>query len=247
MRVSPSGKAQASQACIRGFESRHPLHIFSEAISMKFKALIFDLDGTLLNTLADMVVVTNKALASVGYPERTEQDILSYIGNGGLRLVQQAVPEDASPSIVDHVYETWKMLYAAYGDQQTKVYPGMAQALEGLKAAGVKLGVLSNKNDRLVHMLIEKHLPGYFDVVHGERKGVPRKPDPAGLLACIEELGLNKDEVAYVGDSQPDVLAASSGGVYLIGVSWGFGGSEFRADPHIDTLIQSPKELLDLV
>lgn len=214
---------------------------------MKFKALIFDLDGTLLNTLADMVAVTNKALASVGYPQRSEQDILSYIGNGGLRLVQQAVPEDASPSIVDHVYETWKMLYAAYGDQQTTVYPGMSDALEELRSAGVKLGVLSNKNDRLVHMLVDKHLPGYFDIVHGERTGIPRKPDPAGLLACIDELGYAVDEVAYVGDSQPDVLAASSGGVYLIGVSWGFGGREFCEDPRINTLIYSPNELLNLV
>lgn len=212
---------------------------------MKFKALIFDLDGTLLNTLADMVGVTNKALSSVGFPERTEQDILSYIGNGGLRLVQQAVPEGSSPSMVDHVYESWKMLYAAYGDRQTTVYPGMVQALRDLKSSGLKLGVLSNKNDRLVHMLVEKHLPGMFDIVHGERKGIPRKPDPTGLLSCIDELGLSKNDVAYVGDSQPDVLAASSGRVYLIGVTWGFGGKEFCEDSRIGTLISSPKELLD--
>lgn len=214
---------------------------------MTCKALIFDLDGTLLNTLADITSVTNQALASVGYPPRTVDDILSYIGNGGLHLVEQAVPAGADPSIVAHVYDSWKMLYAAYGDRTTEPFPGVLQTLTQLKARGIKLGLLSNKYENLVQMLVDKHFPGLFDVAHGERPGIARKPAPDGLLAVVDELGLQRSEVAYVGDSLPDILASTAAGIYLIGVSWGFGGQAFREDPRINTLIMSPVQLLDFV
>lgn len=212
---------------------------------MKFKAFIFDLDGTLLNSLADMVFITNKVLAQAGYPQRSEAEILSYIGNGGLRLVQQAVPADTSVATIDSLFNQWQTLYDEYGDKKTAPFPGMKQALDDLKARGVRLGVLSNKFDSGVHMLIEHHFPGMFDVVHGERPGIPRKPDPTGLLAEIDEMGLSRDEVAYVGDAEPDIEASYSAGVFLIGVDWGFGGESFRNDSRVNARIQEPAQLKD--
>lgn len=212
---------------------------------MKFKAFIFDLDGTLLNSLADMVFITNNVLASAGYPEKTEAEILSYIGNGGLRLVQQAVPDDTDVATIDSLFERWQSLYDQYGDKKTVPFPGMEQALRQLKMKGAKLGVLSNKFDKGVHMLIDSHFPGIFDVVHGERKGIPRKPDPAGLFAIIEEMGFDCGEVAYVGDAEPDIEAAYRAGVFLVGVDWGFGGEAFKHDERVGARIHAPEQLLD--
>ncbi|MGI6590055.1 MAG: HAD family hydrolase [Eggerthellaceae bacterium] len=211
---------------------------------MKFKAFIFDMDGTLLNTLADIVDVTNRSLASVGYPPRTTEEILGYIGNGNYRLLQQAVPDGAPKSIVDHAFESWKMLYGSYGNRHTRPFAGMVETLTQMKEKGVALAVLSNKYDAGVQMLVKDHFSGLFDVAHGERPGIPRKPDPAGLLAIIDELGCEKSAVAYVGDADPDIETASRGGVYFIGVDWGFGGESFRADPRIDTRVAEPEQLL---
>jgi phosphoglycolate phosphatase len=212
---------------------------------MKFNAFIFDLDGTLLNSLADMVFITNKVLSQTGLPARTEDEILSYIGNGGLHLVQQAVPDGTDAATVDALFQTWQQLYAEYGDKQTVPFPGMVDTLTALKARGAKLGVLSNKFDQGVQMLVANHFPGLFDVVHGERPGIPRKPDPAGLLAIVDEMGLKPEETAYVGDAEPDIEASSRAGIFLIGVSWGFGGPSFQADSRVGARIDAPSELLD--
>lgn len=211
---------------------------------MKFKAFIFDLDGTLLNTLADIVDIANRSLASVGYPPRSTEEILSYIGNGNYRLLQQAMPDDAPDEVVDRAFESWKRLYVAYGNQQTVPFAGMVETLRQMKVRGVKLGVLSNKYDGGVQMLVDSHFPGLFDVVHGERPNIPRKPDPTGLLAAIDELGCAKDETAYVGDADPDIEAAYQGEVFFIGVDWGFGGASFRTDKRVDARIKEPKQLL---
>lgn len=211
---------------------------------MKFNAFIFDLDGTLLNSLDDMVFITNKALEQAGYPQRTREDILSYIGNGGMHLVQQAVPKGTDVATVERIFQSWQNMYEAYGDKQTVPFPGMHEALIRLKARGAKLGVFSNKFDKGVHMLIENHYKGIFDVVHGERPGIPRKPDPAGLLAIIDEMNLSSDQVAYVGDAEPDIEASARASVFLIGVEWGFGGPSFRSDPRVGARIHEPNELL---
>lgn len=212
---------------------------------MKFKAFIFDLDGTLLNSLADMVFITNKVLKQAGYPPKSEAEILSYIGNGGLRLVQQAVPRDTPVATIDKLFDQWQSLYDEYGDKKTVPFPGMKETLTELKAHGIRLGVLSNKFDRGVHMLVDSHYPGLFDVVHGERPGVPRKPNPAGLLAIVDEMGLSCEDVAYVGDAEPDIEAAYNAGVFLIGVNWGFGGESFKTDCRVGARIHEPAQLRD--
>lgn len=212
-----------------------------------FDTFIFDLDGTLLNTLPDLVHLTNMALREEGFPPRTTEEIHSYIGGGVRALLRQAVPEGASQEAVERIQARWKELHELYDDQLTEPYPGIPEALRDLRVRGARLAVLSNKFDEGVQQVIGRFLPGVFEAAHGEceDKGFPRKPDPAGLLRTMSELGADPQRVAYVGDSPTDALTAHRAGVFAIGVAWGYHseGELYEAD----LVIRHPSELLELV
>ena len=154
---------------------------------MAFDTFVFDLDGTLLDTLPDLVVITNQALGELGFPPRSHDEILSYVGNGVRALMCQAVPEGTSSEQTDAAMEHWKALFPGYGNNLTKPYPHMRETLAS-SARGARMGVLSNKFDAGVQQVMNQFMPGTFAVMHGECDGIPRKPDPAGLLRTIEEL-----------------------------------------------------------
>lgn len=212
----------------------------------QFKAVIFDLDGTLLNTLPDLVEVTNTALRNAGMPPRTSQEILGFVGNGVQSLISQAVPEGTSAEALQPVYDDWCRIHHEIGTRLTHPFPHVMEALDQLKANGLKLGVLSNKFDSGVQEVVAQYLPGYFAVVHGESADIPRKPDPRGLKRSIEELGITPDEAIYVGDSPNDVRTARAAGAFGIAVSWGYHPVEdfspVDVEPHL--IIHDPRELM---
>lgn len=210
-----------------------------------FNTFIFDLDGTLMDTLSDLVILTNKALEEAGFQPHTADEIRTYVGNGARALMNQAVPQDAMPDQVEYALDRWKALYPEYGYTYTKPFDGVPQTLDALRAKGIKLGALSNKFDAAVVHVVDTYLPGRFDVVHGEGPGIPRKPDPTGLLHTIAELGGTPASCVYVGDSPGDMLVAHNADVFALGVSWGYRSVRDLCEAHADAIIDSPEQLLD--
>lgn len=145
-----------------------------------YKAFIFDLDGTLLHTLPDLVNVTNKALADQGFPPHTPEEILTYVGDGAARLIAQAVPANATPEQAERVFQNFKNFYHDFGIIYTTEFDGITAALEQAKEAGVGLAILSNKFEQGVLDVRDRFFPDLIEVAHGESDTVPRKPDPTG-------------------------------------------------------------------
>ena len=210
----------------------------------QFDTFIFDLDGTLLDTLPDLVELTNEALREQGFPIRTREEIHSFVGAGAEALIRLAVPDTATPEQADATMRRWKELYPIIGNKLTKAYPHMVETLEEMKRRGVRLGVLSNKFDAGVHDVINLYLPGIFDVMHGESEEIPRKPDPTGLLRTIEELESTPARTAYVGDSGTDVAVSRNAGVFSIGAAWGYHGAVGLQKAGADAVIEDARELL---
>ena len=208
------------------------------------EAVVFDLDGTLLDTLPDLVELTNATLRACGYPERTHDEILSFVGSGVKALIRLAVPPEVSDAAVEEASRRWKELYPDYGHRLTRVYPGVEQALGRLKEYGVKLAVLSNKFDGGAKEVIGAFLPGVFDSVHGESPDYPRKPDPTGLNRLLAELGTTAERCVFVGDSSNDTRVARAAGAYAVGVAWGDNDETVLRDNGADLVIHRPEELL---
>ena len=213
----------------------------------RFDTLVFDLDGTLLDTLPDLVVLTNTALSEFGFPDRTTDEIHSFVGNGARALMYQAVPEGTSADQAEAVMRRWKELYPAIGNKLTEPYPHMPETLAELKRRGIRLGVLSNKFDQGVHDVIDEYLPGLFEVMYGESDQIPRKPNPAGLLRTIDELGSVPERTAYVGDSPGDVKVSRNAGTFAIGVAWGYHDATRLRDANADAVIEDARDLLRFV
>ena len=213
---------------------------------MAYGAYIFDLDGTLLDTLPDLVRLTNKVLVRNGWPERTQDEILSFVGNGGRVLLGRAAPAGTPDGKLDEGFSCWRDLYPEYGHALTKPYEGVPEVLARLKAQGAKLGVLSNKFNAAAQSVIAEHFPGVFHLVRGECADIPRKPDPAGLRFMMSQLQVSESDVLYVGDSVTDVTTAVRAGVAYAAVSWGYQSRETLSEAGAATIIDKPRDLLAL-
>lgn len=211
-----------------------------------FDAFVFDLDGTLLDTLPDLVVLTNQVLREMGWPERTEAEILSYVGNGVRALMYQAVPDGTTAADAERAMDRWKELFPVYPNDLTRPYPGIVELLAELRARGCKVGVVSNKFEPGVHQIIGKCLPGLIDQAHGEAPGIPRKPDPTGILRTLDELGVAPGRAVFVGDSPGDIVAGHNAGTYTVAVEWGYHPVADFAKARPDMLAAAPADLLNL-
>ena len=189
---------------------------------MKYEAVIFDLDGTLLDTLEDLCGSTNFALSKFGYPERTLKEVRSFVGNGIGKLIERALPGGIENGDYNAVLEEFKRHYAANCNNKTKAYPGIYALLDALKTSGIKMAVVSNKVDSAVKELCERYFNGYFEVTVGEREGVRRKPSPDSVLAAINILNTKTEHAVYIGDSEVDIETARNSDMDFIAVSWGF-------------------------
>ena len=213
---------------------------------MVYDAYIFDLDGTLLDTLPDLTALTNAVLDEWGMPLHTSEEVNSYVGSGARVLLKRAAPPDTPDDAVDALMTRWKELYPEKGHALTKPYLGMPEALDSLKTRGAKLGVLSNKFDAATQSVISEHFPGVFDIVRGESPATPRKPDPTGLIWMMSHLGVAPNRTAYIGDSGSDMTVAIDAGAVPVGVTWGYRSSDELRDCGAKRLIDKPRDLLDL-
>lgn len=210
-------------------------------------AVIFDLDGTLLNTLGDLRAATNHALEVRGLPPHSMEEIRQFIGNGIRLLICRAMPEGTPEAEIDAALDDFKAYYAAHIHDCTVPYDGIPQLLTALRKRGIKVAVLSNKIDSASQQLIEYFFPGKTDVVFGEHVGVPRKPDPTSCRMVMQQLGVQPEQVLYVGDSGTDMQTAKNAGLYAVGVTWGFRSKEVLLEYGADVLVHRPEQILQIL
>ncbi len=210
-------------------------------------AVIFDLDGTLLNTLGDLRAATNHALEVRGLPPHSMEEIRQFIGNGIRLLICRAMPEGTPEAEIDAALDDFKAYYAAHIHDRTVPYDGIPQLLTALRKRGIQVAVLSNKIDSASQQLIEYFFPGKTDVVFGEHVGVPRKPDPTSCRMVMQQLGVQPEQVLYVGDSGTDMQTAKNAGLYAVGVTWGFRSKEVLLENGADVLVHRPEQILQIL
>ncbi len=210
-------------------------------------AVIFDLDGTLLNTLGDLRAATNHALEVRGLPPHSMEEIRQFIGNGIRLLICRAMPEGTPEAEIDAALDDFKAYYAAHIHDRTVPYDGIPQLLTALRKRGIKVAVLSNKIDSASQQLIEYFFPEKTDVVFGEHVGVPRKPDPTSCRMVMQQLGVQPEQVLYVGDSGTDMQTAKNAGLYAVGVTWGFRSKEVLLENGADVLVHRPEQILQIL
>ena len=211
---------------------------------MGFKAAVFDMDGTILNTLADLTDSINAALAHESLPPRTEEEVRAFIGNGAVKLVERAVPPETDGETVRRVLDYYRPYYEAHAQIKTEPYPGVTEALTALRAAGVLLAVVSNKPDGATQKLAARYFPGMFSAVAGARDGVAVKPAPDLLAEAMRALGVRPEETAYVGDSDVDIETAKNAGTACVSVAWGFKGEPFLREHGAALVVRDAAALL---
>lgn len=206
----------------------------------RYDTVIFDLDGTLLNTLDDLADAVNFALAKMQMPARTREEVRRFVGNGVRRLMELAVPGGFDNPKFEETFETFKMYYGAHCNDKTKAYDGIISLLQELKEEGYALAIVSNKLDSAVKELNKMYFKDLVATAIGEREGVARKPAPDTVLTALSELGKTAEHAVYVGDSDVDIATAENAGIPCISVLWGFrdraflethGGKRFAATP----------------
>lgn len=208
------------------------------------KLVIFDLDGTVLDTVADLADAVIFALEKHGFPPRSYAEVMSFVGNGVIKLIERALPDGhKDPETVEKVYIDFNARYSSHYADKTVPYSGVPELLECLKTRGIKLAVLSNKPDKFTNELIEGFFPGVFDVVRGSVDGVPRKPDPTAELNILRGFGVSPDECLHIGDSDTDVLTAHNAGIRCVGCTWGYRPRKTLEECGADYIVESVTEL----
>lgn len=215
------------------------------------KGVIFDLDGTVLNTIEDLADAMNYMLRQFGYPEKTDiKHHKQSLGYGARRYVQSCLPEEAAAdgARVDDCLRVYREFYEAHTSVKTRPFDGIAEVMQRLKELGIPCCILSNKPDISTRVLAEKWFSDYsLACAYGERNGIPRKPDPAGAVAIANELGLLPEEFAFVGDSEVDIKTAVNAGMVPVGVLWGFRTREQLEEAGARYLLEKPADLISLI
>ena len=210
---------------------------------MKYKLAIFDMDGTILSTLDDLANGVDHALKENSLPARSKQETRAALGRGVRFLIEQSVPAGLSDAEISKVEEDFLKYYKVHSMDNTRPYDGIVELIKEVRASGIKTAVVSNKIDSAVKELCANFFEGAFDVAYGERIGIPRKPDPKPINAIIDEFGLSKNEVVYIGDSEVDLLTANNAKIDHIIVTWGFRDRAFLERNGAKNLVESMEEL----
>ena len=222
---------------------------------MSYSAYIFDLDGTLLDTLGDLAASVNYALRTHGMPEHSVDDVRRFVGNGVRKLMERAIPEGAGNPLFDEAFTAFRQHYMAHSLDTTRPYEGIPETLAALKARGCHLAVVSNKMMAATQELCHHFFPATIEVAIGEDEaaGIRRKPAPDTVFAALDSFQIPRPlkggdrggvSAVYVGDSDVDILTARNAGIPCISVLWGFRDRDFLQRNGADTFISTPSELL---
>ncbi len=214
--------------------------------SSDIKLCVFDLDGTLVNTIKDLGDSVSYALGKMGLPARSMEEYTRFVGNGTRLLVKRSLPDGLKDDgdAIETAHALFSEYYAGHYLDSSKVYDGMYNVIEELKRRGIKLCVLTNKPDRFAAEIIDRLFPkGSFDIVRGSRDGVPKKPDPAAENEIIGVMSVPKESVLHIGDSDVDVFTAHNAGIKCIGCSWGFRSRQSLVDAGADYIADKPSDI----
>ena len=213
---------------------------------MNYSTYIFDLDGTLLDTLGDLAASTNYALRTHGMPEHSIDDVRRFVGNGVRLLMERAVPHGAANPQFEEAFATFRAHYMAHSLDTTRPYEGIPETLAALKARGCRLAVVSNKFYAATGELCRHFFPDTIEVAIGEHEaeGIRKKPAPDTVIEALRQLRVGKEGAVYVGDSDVDIMTARNSGLPCISVLWGFRDRDFLIQHGAETFISAPSELL---
>ena len=211
------------------------------------KAVVFDMDGTILNTIDDIAGAVNYILQKNNMPLRTVDEVKTFVGNGLRRTLELSIPEDAPKDFVDEVFDEFTFYYKNHSDIFTKPYEGIVDAIRKLKEAGYRLAVVSNKREEAVIELCHVFYEGLFEQIVGENDGIKRKPAPDMVHKALKNMGINPAEAIYVGDSDVDIQTANNSGLLGIFVSWGFRTPQFLAQNGAKIIVDTPEKLVSVI
>lgn len=214
---------------------------------MKYDAVIFDLDGTLTNTLEDLQSSVNFALREFGFPERSIDEVRSFVGNGVRLLMFLSVPENTPEETAEECLAVFKEYYKNNSLVRTKPYDGIIPMLEKLKESGVKTAVVTNKMNEAAQEIVRIFFDVLIEETLGQIDGVAQKPQPDGINRVLSMLGVSKEKAVYVGDSEVDCLTAVNAGIPCIGVSWGFRDKSVLLENGADFIADTPEDILSLI
>jgi phosphoglycolate phosphatase len=216
---------------------------------MSYKAVIFDLDGTLLNTLEDIGTAANSVLAGKGFPSHPIDLYRDFVGEGAKRMITRALPVECRDEVtIRSCLAEYLVEYGRCWNAASRPYDGMLELLDALVSRGIKLAVLSNKTEAFTRQYVGKLLSRWtFDAVVGEKEGMARKPDPEGALMIAAHLGIDPGEILFVGDSAVDMQTAKAAGMFAVGALWGFRGREELEQNGADILAGHPMDIVGLI
>ena len=214
---------------------------------MNYELIIFDMDGTILNTLEDLRDSLNFALRATGFPERTLEEVRRFVGNGIRKLIERGVPAGTSQADVDTVHQAFTPYYKEHCADKTRPYDGIVELLQKLRAAGCRTAVVSNKADPAVQELCTQYFDGLFDAAVGDREGIARKPAPDSVNEVLRLLNTDRPHAVYIGDSEVDVATAANAGLDCIAVTWGFREVEFLREQGAKVFADTPEEVFRLL
>ena len=214
---------------------------------MKYQAVLFDMDGTVLDTLDDLCDSINHSLAEFSLPQVSREHVRQCLGNGAAFLVSHSIPSDSSPELEADVLAFYKPWYDAHCLIKTAPYEGILPMMQSLKEQGLRLAIISNKPDRAVQELSDAFFPGLLELSVGESPSVRRKPAPDTVLTAASQIGLSVDQCVYVGDSEVDLQTARNAGMDCISVTWGFRDEAQLIEAGASVLVRTPEELESLL
>ena len=214
---------------------------------MKYQAVLFDMDGTVLDTLDDLCDSINHSLAEFSLPQVSREHVRQCLGNGAAFLVSHSIPAGSSPELEAEVLAFYKPWYDAHCLIKTAPYEGILPMMQSLKEQGLRLAIISNKPDRAVQELSDAFFPGLLELSVGESPSVRRKPAPDTVLTAASQIGLSVDQCVYVGDSEVDLQTARNAGMDCISVTWGFRDEAQLIEAGASVLVRTPEELESLL
>jgi phosphoglycolate phosphatase len=215
-------------------------------VLMTYKAVIFDLDGTLVNSLEDLADAVNFALTCFKQPVHSVESIKAMIGDGTRIFISRALPADKQ-DLIEQTLVKMREKYIEICLNKTRPYDGMREVLDELRKRGIKMAVLTNKDQKMSEKVVKHFFDGYFQILMGTIDAVPLKPDPKAVLKMLKELDVKPSKALFVGDSNIDIKTAKAAGIIGIGVNWGFRSEEELKRAGADFIINTPKELLNIL